>query len=177
MLEPMRRVKYFVASSLDGYISRPDGGIDWLFTDQDYGMSAFFASVDLAVMGRKTWDKAQQLAPGQPFGPGIRSYVFSRTRPTGNVDGTIFVSGDVGEWLWSIRQQPGKDIWLVGGGEMVQSFLQQKLVDEIGVSVHPRLLGRGIPLFPSPYPEMALELIRSEQFSTGLVQLFYKGKH
>ena len=177
----MRRLKYFVASSLDGYISRLDGSVDWIFpvsgeSTQDYGMSKFFASVDIAVMGRKTWDKAQQLAPGKSFGPGIESFVFSHTEPTGAHKGTNFVSGDVGEWLWTIRQKPGKDLWLVGGGEMVQSFLSQRLVDEIGLAIHPRLLGQGIQLFPQPYPDTQLELIRTEPYSNGLVQVFYNVK-
>jgi dihydrofolate reductase len=174
MLGIMRRLKYYVACSLDGYISRRDGSVDWLFTDQDYGMAEFFRGVDIAVMGRRTWEKVQELAPGRGFGPGITNFVFSRTQPPGVYQDTNFVAGDVGEWLWSIRQQPGRDIWLLGGGEMVRSFLQQRLVDEVILSIHPRLLGQGIPLFPEAYPEAELELSGCKQFPTGLVQMSYR---
>jgi len=172
----MRSVKYFVANSLDGFISRADGGVDWLFMDQDYGMSRFFASVDVAVMGRKTYDKMQELAPGQSFSPGIKNYVFSRSKPSGKHNGSTFLTCDIAEWLTALRQTPGKDIWLVGGGEMVREFLQARLVDEIRLTIHPRLLGDGIALFPKPYPETELELTYCEQYSSGLVQVFYKVK-
>ena len=76
-------------------------------------------------------------------------------------------------WVNSIQQEPGKDIWLVGGGALVQEFLKAELVDEIGLTIHPRLLGTGIALFPTPYPEMELDLMSCQQYSTGLVQLFY----
>jgi dihydrofolate reductase len=168
----MRRVKYFVASSLDGYIARVDGGVDWLFMDQDYGMSAFFKSVDVAVMGRRTYDKMLQLAPKQAFFPGMKNYVFSN-RSVGRGNDVVFVSGDVGEWVRDIKSGVGKDIWLVGGGDLLRQFLAVGMVDEIGVTVHPRLLGEGVALFPAPYPEIELELLRCEQYSTGLVQVVY----
>jgi dihydrofolate reductase len=79
-------------------------------------------------------------------------------------------------WAESVRSRPGKDIWLVGGGEMVREFLQKKLVNEIGISIHPRLLGDGIPLFAQPYPETELELLRSEAYPSGLLQVFYRVK-
>jgi dihydrofolate reductase len=172
----MRKVKYFVANSLDGFISRADGSVDWLFMDQDYGMSSFFASVDVAVMGRKTYDKIQELAPGQGFSPTINEYVFSRTRPSGMVRNTTFLNEPIGSWLDRTRQQPGKDIWLVGGGELVRAFLQEHLVDEVGLTIHPRLLGAGVPLFPAPYPETELQFISCKEYETGLVQVFYSVK-
>jgi dihydrofolate reductase len=176
MVETKRRTKYYVACSLDGYISRPDGGVDWLFTDQDYGMAEFFRSVDIAVMGRRTWEKVEDLAPGRRFGPDIDCFVFSRTMPEGVSKGVHFVSGDVGEWLWTIRQQEGKDIWIVGGGDMVRSFLDQKLVDEIILSIHPCLLGDGVRLFAERYPQSELELTACRPYSTGMIQLFYSIK-
>jgi dihydrofolate reductase len=172
----MRKVKYFVANSLDGYISRADGSVDWLFTDQDYGMSSFFASVDTAVMGRKTHDKMQELAPGQSFSPTIREYVFSQTRPSGMLGKTTFLNEPIASWLDGIRRRPGKDIWLVGGGELVRAFLQERLVDEFGLTIHPRLLGAGVPLFPAPCPETELQFIRCKEYETGLLQVFYSVK-
>ena len=170
----MRHIKYFVANSLDGFIARQDGGVDWLFMDQDYGLREFFASVDVAVMGRKTHDKMRELAPGKAFYPGMKNYVFTTTKPSGIRDGVEFVSTSVESWAERVRSEAGKDIWLVGGGELVRQFLQVHLVDEIGLTIHPRLLGSGIPLFPQPYPETELELVRCEKYSTGLVQVFYR---
>jgi dihydrofolate reductase len=170
----MRKVKYFVANSLDGFISRQDGSVDWLFMDQDYGMAEFFKSVDVAVMGRKTYDKALELTPGQVIFPGMDNYVFSRTQPDGVKGPVEFVSCDIQSWIETIREKSGKDIWLVGGGELARQFFQKQLVNEIGLTIHPRLLGKGVPLFPQPYPETELELLQCKQYSTGLVQLFYK---
>jgi dihydrofolate reductase len=172
----MRLVKYFVASSLDSYISRRDGNVDWLFMDQDYGMKDFFSSVDVAVMGRKTYAKALELTPGGVQFPGMKSYVFSHLLPKGKKEDVEVASEDPETWLKSMRANSGKDIWLVGGGEMVREFLQKRLVNEIGVSIHPRLLGDGIPLYAQPYPETELELIRSKTYPSGLLQVFYRVK-
>ena len=172
----MRLVKYFVASSLDSYISRKDGSVEWLFMDQDYGMQEFFASVDVAVMGRKTYAKALELSPQGVNFPGMKSYVFSHLLPKGKQENIEVVSDDPTTWVRSIRAHTGKNIWLVGGGEIVREFLQRRLVNEIGISIHPRLLGDGIPLYAQPYPETELELIRSKQHPSGLVQVFYRVK-
>ena len=172
----MRLVKYFVASSLDSYISRKDGSVDWLFLDQDYGMKEFFSSVDIAVMGRKTYAKAQELSPQGVNFPGMKSYVFSHLLANGKQDNVEIVSDSPENWLKSIRATPGKNIWLVGGGEMVREFLQKKLVNEIGISIHPRLLGDGIPLYAQPYPETELQLLRSKAHPSGLLQVFYSVK-
>ncbi len=172
----MRRIKYFVANSLDGFISRRDGSVEWLFMDQDYGMTEFFGSVDVAVMGRKTHDKMLELSPQQPFYPGMKNYVFTRTKPHGIRDGVEFVSTDVESWAERLRGKAGKDIWLVGGGDLVRHFLEKRLVNEVGLAIHPRLLGDGIPLFPPPFPETELELLRFKQYPTGLEQLYYSVK-
>ncbi len=172
----MRLVKYFVASSLDNFISRKDGSVDWLFMDQDYGMKEFFASVDVAVMGRKTYAKALELSPNGVSFPGMKTYVFSHLLAKGSQENIEVVSDPPESWLKSIRATPGKDIWLVGGGEMVREFLQKRLVNEIGISIHPRLLGDGIPLYAQPYPETELELTRSQQHPNGLLQVFYRVK-
>jgi dihydrofolate reductase len=170
----MRLLKYFAATSLDNFICRKDGSVDWLFTDQGYGMKEFFATVDVAVMGRKTYAKALELAPNHAYFPGMKNYVFSHLLPKGRREHVEVVSDDPGTWLESVRETPGKDIWLVGGGEMVREFLQRRLIDEIGVSVHPRLLGDGIPLYAQPYPETELELIRYQAYPKGVLQAFYR---
>ncbi len=169
-------IKYFVASSLDSFISRKDGSVDWLFTEQDYGMAEFFSTVDVAVMGRKTYEKMLELAPENPFFPGMKHYVFSRSLHFSPHKQVKIVSGNVVAWSERIRTQPGKDIWLVGGGDFVRSFLQNKLVNELGLAIHPRLLGDGVPLFSQPYPETKLELLRFKRYPSGLLQVFYRVK-
>ena len=169
----LRKVKYFVANSLDGFIAREDGSVDWLFMDQDYVMAEFFASVDTAIMGRKTFEKMQELAPDSTVSPTLRHFVFSHTLPAGSRGAFTVVNEDVATWLQSFRQHAGKDIWLVGGGETVQALLRAGCVDELGLTIHPRLLGAGVPLFPAPYPEIELELLCCEQYATGLVRVFY----
>jgi dihydrofolate reductase len=172
----MREIRYFVASSLDNFISRLDGSVDWLFSDQDYGMAEFFASVDVAVMGRKTFERMLELSPESPLFPGMKHYVFSRTLDATPYQQVELVGGDAPGWASRVRAHYGKHIWLVGGGSLVQEFLQHKLVNEIGLAIHPRLLGKGVPLFRAPYPEMQLELLRSKQYATGLLQAFYRVK-
>jgi dihydrofolate reductase len=172
----MRLIKYFVANSLDNFISRKDGSVDWLFMDQDYGMSEFFSTVDVAVMGRKTYEKMVELSPEEPFFPAMKHYVFSRTIHFSPHKQVEFVSGDVASWAARVRSQTGKDIWLVGGGEFVRSFLQNKLVNELGLAIHPRLLGDGVSLFSKPYPEVELELLRFKRYPNGLLQVFYRIK-
>lgn len=166
----MRRLRYFVACSLDGFLARPDGSVDWLLMDQDYGMSAFFASVDVAVMGRKTYDKAREM--GRESFPEMEGFVF--THASGVSPKVKSVSGDVAEWLHTIRLQPGKDIWLVGGGDLVKQFLDARIVDEIALTIHPRLLGAGLPVFPLPFHETELDLVEITPYETGLVQLTYQ---
>ncbi len=139
-------------------------------------MKEFFSSVDTAVMGRKTYTKAQELSPRGVNFPGMKTYVFSHLLPTGKQENVEIVSDSPETWVKAIRATEGKDIWLVGGGEMVREFLQKKLVNEIGISIHPRLLGDGVPLFAQPYPETELELTHSKTFPSGLLQVFYHVK-
>jgi dihydrofolate reductase len=172
----MRLIKYFVANSLDNFISRKDGSVDWLFMDQDYGMAEFFSTVDIAVMGRKTYQKMLELMPENPLFPGMKHYVFSRSLKSTPHKQVEIVSGNVVAWAAAVRSHPGKDIWLVGGGDFVRSFLQNKLVNELGLAIHPRLLGDGVPLFSQPYPETELELLRFKRYPNGLLQVFYRVK-
>jgi dihydrofolate reductase len=114
--------------------------VDWLFTDQDYGMAEFFSTVDVAVMGRKTYEKMLELSPEKPFFPRMKHYVFSHTMHYSPHQQVEFVSGDVASWAARVRSQPGKGIWLVGGGDFVRSFLQNKLVNELGLAIRALVL-------------------------------------
>jgi len=168
---PMRPVILFIATSLDGYIARTDGGIDWLFTDQDYGYREFFSCVDTVVMGRKTYALSRSFGE-YPY-PGRAGYVFSRTRSGQQDDNVRFISTDPAEFIAGLKSKPGKHIWLIGGSELIQHFVQADLIDEYVISVHPIILGSGIPLFRAPVPTQKLIYRDCTTFDTGLVQVTY----
>lgn len=167
----MRSVILYIATSLDGYIARRDGGIDWLFTDQDYGYREFFAGVDTVVMGRKTYDQALTFG-AYPY-EGREGYVFSRQRAGEKDRHVAFIADDVAAFTGRLKQRPGKNIWLVGGSGMVASFMQENLIDAYVISIHPVALGGGIPLFAAPLPSTWLTLVDTTTFDSGLVQVTY----
>jgi dihydrofolate reductase len=170
----MRSVVLFIACSLDGSIARENGDIDWLFTDQDYGYTEFFKTVDTVLMGRRTYD--QVLSFGEYPYKGTEGYVFSRKRGAGKDANVTFVSDDPVDFIRSLKQKAGKVLWLVGGSELIHPCVQHDLIDEYVISVHPVILGGGIPLFRSPLRETWLRLKRSKTFDSGLVQLTYVRK-
>ncbi|HKE31261.1 MAG TPA: dihydrofolate reductase family protein [Candidatus Angelobacter sp.] len=169
----MRSVILGLGISLDGYIARRDGSVDFLFMPKDYSMAEFFARIDTAIMGRKTLDQAIKMGGGGSFGP-MTSYVFSRTLPPGKRKDLIYVNEAPRDFIERLRKQPGKDIWLMGGGELARSFLQDDLVDELYLGVVPVLLGEGIPLFPSGFPQREFALLENKTYSKGLIGLMYK---
>lgn len=171
-MQDTRLVKLFIACSLDGYIAREDGAIDWLFSDQDYGFGSFFASVDTVVMGRHTYDLALSF-PEYPYAD-KNVYVFSRSRPEGKDErGSLFTAESPGNLISRLRDDPGKDIWLVGGGQLVRSFLDEDLIDRLDVFIHPLLIGSGLPLFPRGSIQTNLRFEGTTSFVSGLVQLSY----
>lgn len=167
-----RRVKLFIAASLDGYVARRDETIDWLFSDADYGYTDFYASVDTLIMGRNTYDVGLTFEQ-YPY-PGKRVLVLSRTRSGLDQNGAEYTAEEPFELLHRLRAEPGDHIWLVGGGQVVRAFLAAGLVDEIDLFVHPILLGDGLPLFPAGFPEARLELTSSQSFPSGLVRMSYR---
>src|SRR6266852_1329469 len=170
----MRKVVLGLGISIDGYIARPDGSVDFLFMPKDYSMGPFFASIDTAVMGRKTFDVSLQMGGGSFGGSSMASYVLSRSKPPGKRHGATFVNQSPSELIAQIRKSPGKDIWLMGGGELAREFLKADLVDELYLGVVPVLLGEGLPLFPSGFPQRDFALIENKTFSKGLISLKYK---
>ena len=169
----MRKVVLGLGISLDGYIARPNGAVDFLFMPKDYSMAGFFADVDTAIMGRKTYDVAQSMGGGS-FGGSMVSYVFSRTLPPGERDGLIFTNQSPATLISQLRKRPGKHIWLMGGGELARDFLKADLVDELYLGVVPVLLGEGIPLFLRGFPQRNFSLVENKTFSKGLISLKYK---
>ncbi len=165
----MRHVLYSLACSLDGYIARLDHSVDWLLDDQDYGLKEFYASVDTALIGRKTHDF--MVKHGQPAMPGIANYVFSRNPAPPQYESVQWVSGEPEALVKRLKEQPGKSIWLVGGSDLARSFFEARLVDEVSLTIMPVLLGNGIPLFSPVSVETKLQLIEEKRYSSGVVHL------
>jgi len=167
-----RRVVLGLGISLDGYIARPDGSVDFLFMPKDYSMGPFFKTIDTCVLGRKTYDDGLKM--GGTFSGSMKNYVFSRTLPPGMRNGVMVTNDSPGAVIGEIRKIPGKNIWLMGGGELIREFLKEDLVDELYIGVVPTLIGEGIPLFPSGFPQREFDLVENKSYSQGMIALRYQ---
>jgi dihydrofolate reductase len=172
-----RSVIVHIATSTDGYIARPDGDLEWLTSRPApkgfYGMNAFMKSIDMMLLGRKTYEVSLRL--GAKFDSKNPTIVFSRGTPPADVpSGVEFVNGAIGPFVSRLREQPGKDIWLMGGGELIASFLDEQAIDEFVVSVVPVFIGDGIPLIARRHRQVPLDLQSVERFEDGVVQLHYR---
>ncbi len=167
----MRKVVLGLGISIDGYIARLNGAVDFLFMPKDCSMAPFFKTIDVAIMGRKTLDVALKM--GGSFGPSLPTYVFSRSKPPGEREGVVFTKESPAAFIRKLRKRPGKNIWLMGGGGLAREFLAADLVDELHLGVVPVLLGEGIPLFPAGFPQRDFALIENKTYSRGLIALKY----
>jgi dihydrofolate reductase len=170
----MRRVRYGAASSLDGFIAGPDGQADWILMDPEIDFAAMFSQFDTLLMGRRTF--AAMTAGGQAESmPGIRTVVFSRTLAAADHPGVTIVGENAGMAVARLRQEPGKDIALFGGGVLFRSLLDAGQVDTVEVSLIPVLLGAGVPLLPPPYGHVPLKLTSHKvRTATGTISLEYE---
>ena len=168
----MRKIILGLAVSLDGFIEGPNGEYDWCFTDQDYGLKDFFKRIDTIFMGRKSFELAQQMGGSSPW-KGIVTHVFSNSLQSVKSRDTVLVKGDLKTEANKIKSQPGKDIWLFGGAELTTSMINEDLVDEFWLSVHPILLGGGKLLFQKLGERKKLKLLSHQVYDTGLVSLKY----
>ena len=170
----MRKVVLGLGMSLDGYIARPDGSVDFLFMPKDYSMAPFFATVDVAVMGRKTLDVGIRMSGGKFNSFGLKSYVFSRSQPAGERDGYEITNKTPAALIGELRKQRGQNIWMMGGGELARDFLKADLIDGLELGIVPVLIGEGIPLFPGGFPQREFKLIENKAYSKGLIVLKYE---
>ena len=174
----MRTVTYGAACSLDGFIAGPGGAIDWLQMSRDVQaiMRDYWATVDTILMGRKTWEFAEGMGSGEApdVGPGITTYVFSRTLPELARPGARLVRDDAGDFVRALKARPGKGICVMGGGELARALLDAGVVDEVGLNVHPVLLGGGVPMFPTPGTRVGLELAECRTLDGGCAYLKYR---
>ena len=168
-----RKIIVNIAMSADGYIARPDGDIEWLTSRPApkgfYGMGRFMQSVDSKLLGRKTYDLSLRM--GAKFD---RHYVFSRQPPPAFVPpGVEFINGDIRSFAKRLKREKGKDIWLIGGGDLIASFLDESAIDEFIISIVPVFIGEGIPLIAPRHRQTPLDLHSVKRFSDGVVQVHY----
>jgi dihydrofolate reductase len=171
----MRRIIYGVGVSLDGYIARSDGSVDFLhLRPSNFSMAPFFKTIDVGLMGRKTYEAAVRMSGGKFQSYGLRCYIFSRSLPEGEREGAVFVHEDPNTLVEKLRSKDGKHIWLMGGGELTQEFLKQDLVDELYLGIVPVLIGEGIPLFAPGFPQREFTLTENKAYSGGVISLRYQ---
>jgi dihydrofolate reductase len=163
-----RKVRYQVAASLDGFITDTKGGADWIVMDRDIDFDAHFAQFDTFLMGRRTYE-------GMPQGSlGGKVLVFSRTLRQEDHPHVTIVNDHAKQIVEDLKHEPGKDIWLFGGGELFRSLLELGVVDSVELAVIPVLLGGGTPMLPTPAPEQKLSLSRHYVYpKSGIVMLEY----
>ena len=178
---PRRKIIVYIATSADGFIARADGSVDWLDRPHPrgaYGMGAFYRSIDTILCGRKTYDKALEFQrkgiAGSAFDTNVKNYVFTRGPvPSAVPAGVEFVTEPIKAFVIRLRKQKGKHIWMMGGAEIIASFLDVGAIDEFMIHLIATFIGEGIPLIaPSPRT-VPLKLLSSTRFSDGVVRLHY----
>lgn len=172
-----RKIIVYIASSADGYIARPDGDVRWLDRPRpkgNYGMGEFLKTIDTILWGRKTYGKGIEMGmKAAGFGKGIKNYVFSH-RPQQSVEpGVEFINESIKTFAQRLRSQPGKNVWMMGGGGIIASFLDESEIDEVIIHVVPIFIGEGIPLIEPRHRSVQLKLVSSRSYPDGVVRLHY----
>jgi|SRR5579884_3789416 len=173
---PQRKIIASLAISADGYIARPDGGVEWLNRPMPkgaYGMGVFMRSVDTILMGRRTYDFAVKMGGLEKYGK-FKYYAFSSHPPADPFPGFEFVTEPIPEFVAELRARKGKNIWMMGGGSIIASFLDAGAIDEFSIHVIPVMIGEGIPLVAPRHRDIALDLITTHCFPDGVVHLNYR---
>jgi dihydrofolate reductase len=173
---PKRKIIVNIATSADGFIARPDDDLEWLTRRPApkgfYGIGKFTKSIDTKLFGRKTYKLSVRM--GARFETKTRNYVFSRRPPDAPVPvGVEFISEAIGPFAERLRTAKGKNIWMMGGGELIASFLDEGAIDEFIISVIPTFIGEGIPLIAPRHRDVSLRLLSLQRFPDGVVQLHY----
>lgn len=176
-----RKIVAMLAVSADGFIARPNGAVDWLEDPRlkgDYGMGAFYKSIDTILWGRKTYEMALAFQakgiPGSAFDTRVRNYVFTRTlSPARAAVAVQFTDEPIKSFAGRLRAAKGKNIWMMGGGGIIASFLDEGEIDEFILHVIPVMIGEGIPLLAPRHRTVPLRLIESTKFSDGVVGMHY----
>lgn len=174
----MNIIKLYIATTIDGYIAKPDGNLDWLTSlpypeSGDYGYQDLLNSIGTTIMGRKTYEEVLGFGIEWPYSD-LNSYIVT-SNPNYEVKtpNTIAISPDLKDFISEIKETADKDIWLIGGGQLISAFLDNNLIDKMTITIVPKILGDGIRLFPNKTKESDWKLVQVEQFTTGLVNLTY----
>src|SRR5882724_14500 len=175
-----RKIIVSVAMSTEAFIARPDGDVAWLDRPMprgNYGMGEFFKTIDTILWGRKTYDKGIEMGmKSAEFEPGVKNYLFSRHPQKSLLPGFEWIRETVKTFAQRVRAQPGRDIWMMGGGGIIASFLDEDEIDEFRLHVIPILIGEGIPLIEPRHRAVPLRLLSSKSFPDGVVELNYRVK-
>lgn len=174
----MRKIKLYIASSIDGYIADLDGGLDWLSKypitpEFNYGYDIFFESVDSVIMGGRTYRDILNMDVIYPY-ESKTSYVITRNEISSPKENIHFIANNIIETISDLKEKEGKDIWLVGGGEIISMLLSQNLIDEMIITYIPVVLGIGIPLFPEIKKESNWKLIDCQSYNNGVLTIDYQ---
>jgi dihydrofolate reductase len=180
-MKSKRKIIALFAASADGFIARTDGSVDWLDRPRpkgNYGLATFWKSIDTILWGRKTYEMALEFqkkgVAGSAFDPKMKNHVFTRGAIPSNVPaGVEFAKEPIGEFAKRLRKEKGKDIWIMGGGGIIASFLDAGEIDEFRISVVPVFIGEGIPVLAPARRTVPLKLITSKKFPDGVVSLRY----
>lgn len=176
----MRKLSLFIATSLDGYIAKPNDDLSFLKSiekeGEDYGYAGFMATIDTLIIGRRTYDYVLKEIGASHYDNGQRDvYIITRTERPGT-GRTTFYTGNLTELVQRLKSGNGKNIYCDGGAEIINELLKNDLIDEFIISIIPVLVGDGTRLFKDGRPEQQLELLSAKTFDTGLTQLYYKRK-
>ncbi|MFT8426008.1 MAG: dihydrofolate reductase family protein [Liquorilactobacillus sp.] len=172
----MRKVILSIAMSLDGFIAKPDGNVDWLRNVPnpekiDYGFSEFYKTIDTTLMGNNTYKEILGFGIPFPF-PDKKNYVFSRSKQT-DTESVQFITNEIPSFVQELKRQNGSDIWLIGGGQINTEFLNNGLIDELLIRIVPIVIGEGLPLFAEKPTETIFKVVKTETFNTGVIQITY----
>ena len=182
MPDPRRKLICYIATSADGYIARPDGTFDWLTKPrggatgpEHYGFREFAENIDTVIWGRTTWDQVQSYGAGD-FGMGeTRNFVFT-SNPAAQPPrkDVVYTNEPVEPFMRRLRAEPGKDIWMMGGGKTIAAFLDAGEIDEFIIHVMPVFLGSGIPLIAPLQRDVEMKLIATKSYNDLVVMLHYQ---
>jgi len=175
----MKKIKLYIAVSLDGFIARTDGSLDWLTefpnpSGTDHGYKTLMESIDTVIMGGKTYHEVLNLSLDWPYKEKTTFIISHHDTNLTTSENVQFITENVIDTIEELKRQDGKDIWLVGGGQLISMLLNRDLVDEMQICYIPIILGEGIPLFPNQPKESRWELISNTAYDSGILKADFR---